>query len=135
VILSKSGKYFSTKDTAFKYQKTLLGKNLIIRQCDNGFYLEEYPIHDGYMDMMLRSGEIVRTTRGNLTTNFPFFTGYNNRLESYLHEWLVENAKLESQRIGCNYTITLFKGLNPKNLSPCDITSINMLLFDKDYPV
>jgi hypothetical protein len=135
MILSKSGKYFSTKDAAFKHQKTLLGKNIIIKQCDKGFYLEEYPNQDGYMGMMLNSGEIVRTTRGNLTTNFPFFKGYNNRLETQLHEWLVENAKLESQRMGCSYTITLFKGLNPKNLSPCDITSINMLLFDKDYPV
>ena len=51
-----------------------------------------------------------------------------------LHVWLVQQAQAEAQAEGNSFMQTLFRGLNPRNLSPADASGCNLYLFGRTHP-
>lgn len=86
---------------------------------------------------MVGSGERLISRSGRAMAPVPRLAQGSNRAVYNtllrLHGWLLDEARAEALVQGHRFHATLLKGMHPKKLSPSDVETLNLMLFDHEY--
>lgn len=87
-------------------------------------------------ERFVTSNEKLTTATGRETTPYPKINVSNNQKAGNSlkkgNQWLIDNAILEAKARNDDFNLMIFEGYDAKNLSPADIDSLNLYLFDDE---
>lgn len=85
---------------------------------------------------MVESGERLRSRSGRAMSPVPRLTMGTDRALlntlARLHAWLLAEAIEEARVQGPAFHQTLLRGMNARRLSPSDLDTLNLMLFDHE---
>lgn len=85
---------------------------------------------------MVGTGERLQSRSGRAMAPVPRLAMGSGRVTLNtlvrLNGWLIDEARAEASAQGNAFHTTLLKGMNPKKLSPSDLDTLNLMLFDHE---